>query len=325
MTDELPAHLHRGGLGQVHQLEPVVDGGRFSGVVPVSGADGHTRFRSAASGRADRVGDRCFRVLARWCSRDHFRRRRTGRTIPLDPENTSTVMWVVDPVEEVDDCSGMIPPARTNTGMRLRGTDTVVVIGPVKVAPVKKSTQRPGGIHTVVSATLPGVGDRCHQHVGAVEVLPGVGVGRPPARGSPGTSGWAMGRPSSWACGGQRVGVGDQRLTKAEEVLGDGARPVGGTARAGGCRWRSAAAGWAGRSRTAPTGRRGRADPGVCCPGRAQEAADVVAHIGLTDGRLVGSERNLLGQGVPRPPCIAGEGDRRGVVGPRPAGYTCSG
>ena len=52
---------------------------------------------------------------------------------------------------------GMIPPARTNTGMRLRGTDTVVVAGPSNVAPVKKSTQRPGGIHTVALATLPGL------------------------------------------------------------------------------------------------------------------------------------------------------------------------
>ena len=50
----------------------------------------------------------------------------------------------------VDDCSGMIPPARTKTGIRLSGTDTVVVEGPVKVAPVKKSTHRPGGSHTVV-------------------------------------------------------------------------------------------------------------------------------------------------------------------------------
>ena len=35
------------------------------------------------------------------------------------------------------DCSGMIPPARTKTGMRLSGSDTVTVVGPVKVAPVK--------------------------------------------------------------------------------------------------------------------------------------------------------------------------------------------
>ena len=31
----------------------------------------------------------------------------------------------------------MIPPARTKTGMRFRGTDKVASEGPVKVAPVK--------------------------------------------------------------------------------------------------------------------------------------------------------------------------------------------
>ena len=34
-------------------------------------------------------------------------------------------------------CSGMIPPARTNTGIRSRGIARVVVRGPVNVAPVK--------------------------------------------------------------------------------------------------------------------------------------------------------------------------------------------
>jgi hypothetical protein len=50
------------------------------------------------------------------------------------------------------------------------------------------------------------------------------------------------------------------------------------------------------------------------CP---QEAADVVAHVGLADGGLVRGERHLLGEGVPGTPGVAGEGDGRGVVGPR--------
>ena len=50
-----------------------------------------------------------------------------------------------------------MPPAFTNTGIRLSGTDSVCVDGPVKVAPVNQSVQRPGGNQTVVVATLPGV------------------------------------------------------------------------------------------------------------------------------------------------------------------------
>ena len=48
-------------------------------------------------------------------------------------------MWAADEVDDdaEDDCSGMMPPARTNTGMRLEGSATVVVAGPVNVAPVK--------------------------------------------------------------------------------------------------------------------------------------------------------------------------------------------
>src|ERR1700694_2414236 len=59
--------------------------------------------------------------------------------VPLDPANTRRVKGPEpvgdDPVG--GDCWAMIPPARTNTGIRLRGTDRVVAIGPVKVAPVK--------------------------------------------------------------------------------------------------------------------------------------------------------------------------------------------
>lgn len=41
--------------------------------------------------------------------------------------------------------------------MRLSGTLSVLVAGPVKVAPVKKSVHVPGGNHTDVDATVPGV------------------------------------------------------------------------------------------------------------------------------------------------------------------------
>ena len=44
----------------------------------------------------------------------------------------------------VEGCSGTIPPAFTNTGMRSRGSAMVAVVGPLKLAPVKKSIHRPG-------------------------------------------------------------------------------------------------------------------------------------------------------------------------------------
>ena len=61
------------------------------------------------------------------------------------------------PGPPVEGCSGTIPPWRTKTGIRSSGTDKVAVDGPLNVAPVKKSTQWPGGNHTVVDATSPGV------------------------------------------------------------------------------------------------------------------------------------------------------------------------
>ena len=53
--------------------------------------------------------------------------------------------------------SGTMPPALTKTGIRLVGVSRVWVDGPVKVAPVKKSTQRPGGNHARVVASAPGM------------------------------------------------------------------------------------------------------------------------------------------------------------------------
>ena len=50
-----------------------------------------------------------------------------------------------------------MPPARTKTGIRLAGTWRVCVDGPVKVAPVNQSVHVPGGNHTLVVATWPGV------------------------------------------------------------------------------------------------------------------------------------------------------------------------
>ena len=77
--------------------------------------------------------------------------------MPSDPGYTLMIGWAAAADGVADgDCSGMIPPARTKTGIRSRGDDTVVVRGPLKVAPVKKSTHRPGGNHTLVSATSPG-------------------------------------------------------------------------------------------------------------------------------------------------------------------------
>ena len=54
-------------------------------------------------------------------------------------------------------CSGTIPPAFTNTGMRSSGTVSVCSDGPVNVAPVNQSVHWPGGNHTDSVLTVPGV------------------------------------------------------------------------------------------------------------------------------------------------------------------------
>lgn len=57
----------------------------------------------------------------------------------------------------VEGWSGTMPPAWTKTGIRLVGTLSVCVDGPVNVAPVNQSTHVPGGNHTEVVAVAPGV------------------------------------------------------------------------------------------------------------------------------------------------------------------------
>ncbi len=78
---------------------------------------------------------------------------------PLPPANTRSVSGADPAVAACPDdvCSGTMPPALTNTGIRFSGTESVWVDGPVKVAPVNQSVHRPGGNQTVVVATLPGV------------------------------------------------------------------------------------------------------------------------------------------------------------------------
>ena len=123
---------------------------------------------------------------------------------------------------------------------------------------------------------------------------------------------------------GQRVGVGHERLAQAQEAGGDGVgrlRVIPGqpVARAGvQPQYRLEGA------ELHPA----RVQVGVVLRvpwRRAEEAADVVAHVRLVDAGLVGGKLGLEGERVPGAPGVAGEGERGGVPDHGPAGYTSSG
>ena len=63
-----------------------------------------------------------------------------GAVVDLDVSGADRAVCALP----VAGCSGTMPPALTNTGIRPVGTCRVWVDGPVKVAPVKKSVHVPG-------------------------------------------------------------------------------------------------------------------------------------------------------------------------------------